>query len=52
MNFSVVFSPDSRARTAWDFLLFLVTLTLAILGPLELVYKLNGKLFVLTQVCF
>lgn len=30
--------PDSRLRTAWDFLLFLVTLSFAVIGPLHLVY--------------
>lgn len=52
MNFTGVFAPDSRARTVWDFLLFVVTLTLAILGPLELVYKLNGRMFVLYSGLF
>lgn len=32
-------------RTTWDFLVFLVTLTIAVLGPIELVYKLRGKIF-------
>ncbi|MFO1524567.1 MAG: ion transporter [Turneriella sp.] len=33
-------------RTLWDLLLFLVTLTLAILGPLEIVYRIKGPIFV------
>ncbi len=47
-----VLLPDSRARTLWDFLLFLVTLTMAVLGPLELVYKLRGKVFLIYSGIF
>lgn len=41
-----ILSPDSHMRTLWDLLLFLVTLTLAILGPLEIVYRIKGPIFV------
>lgn len=46
MNFTGVIAPDSRLRTLWDLLLFIVTMTLAILGPLQIVYEIKGKLFV------
>lgn len=37
--------PDSAQRTLWDFLLFCITLTLAIIGPLQLVYAFEGVTF-------
>lgn len=40
-----VLLPDSWARTLWDLLLFFATLSLAILGPLELVYSLKENFF-------
>lgn len=36
-----VLMPDSPARTLWDLLLFISTLSLAVLGPLEIVYSLK-----------
>ncbi|HNJ66732.1 MAG TPA: ion transporter, partial [Turneriella sp.] len=49
---ATVLLPDSRARTLWDFFLFLVTLTMAVLGPIELVYKLRGKVFLVYSGIF
>ncbi|GAB4426643.1 MAG: hypothetical protein OHK0011_08240 [Turneriella sp.] len=49
---TTVLLPDSRARTLWDFFLFIVTLTMAVLGPIELVYKLRGKVFVIYSGIF
>lgn len=37
--------PDSPLRTLWDLLLFAVTLSFAILGPLQLVYPQQGKIY-------
>jgi voltage-gated potassium channel len=49
---ATVLLPDSRARTLWDFFLFIVTLTMAVLGPIELVYKLRGRIFFLYSGIF
>jgi hypothetical protein len=46
MSLIRVLSPDAHTRTLWHLLLFVVTLTLAIFGPLQIVYQLEGKLFV------
>jgi len=40
-----VFLPDSWVRSLWDLQLFVVTLSLAILGPLEIVYKFRQNFF-------
>jgi voltage-gated potassium channel len=49
---ATVLLPDSRARTLWDFFLFIVTFTMAVLGPIELVYKLRGTIFFLYSGIF
>jgi len=45
MQSGSILLPDSWLRTLWDFLLFLVTLSFAILGPLQLVYPQQGKIY-------